>query len=88
MAEAAHLAGIPPQQISFTSARNTLLQFQAQFETISDSVLATMLATIAHRRVGKQPDRFEPRAVKRRMPHPLLTKPREEARKELLENNL
>jgi len=88
MAEAANLSGILPQEISFTSSLNTILQFQAQFTKMSDQVLAVMLATIANRRVGKQPDRFEPRAVKRRSPHALLTKPREQARKSLLENDL
>jgi hypothetical protein len=88
MAEAACLSGILPQQISFASSLNTILQFQAQFKEMSDQVLAVMFATIAHRRVGKQPDRFEPRAVKRRSPHALLNKPREEARKSLLENDL
>ena len=33
-------------------------------------------------KVGGRPDRYEPRAVKRRpKPHPLLTIPREEARR-------
>ena len=88
IAEAAYLSGILPQEISFTSSVNTLLQFQAEFKEMSVQVLAVMLATIAHRRVGKQPDRFEPRAVKRRSPHALLTMPREQARKRLLENDL
>ena len=36
-------------------------------------------------RVGNRPDRVEPRAVKRRpKPHPLLTKPRAQARAELV----
>jgi hypothetical protein len=88
MAKAANLSGILPQVISFTSSVNTILQFQAHFTKMSEQVLAVMLATIAHRRVGKQPDRFEPRAVKRRSPHDLLTKPREQARKALLKNDL
>jgi hypothetical protein len=88
MAQAAHLAGILPEQISFTSSLRTILQFQAQFQIMSTQVLAVMLATISQRRVGKQPDRFEPRAVKRRSRQALLTKPRAKARKELAENNL
>lgn len=80
MAQAAHLADILPEQISFTSSLKTILQFQAQFEKMDARVVATMLATISRRRVAKQPGRHEPRAVKRRSPHPLLTKPRAEAR--------
>lgn len=88
MAQAAHLAGLSPDQISFTSSLKTLLQFQAQFHAITSEITAILLATISHRRVGKQPDRLEPRAVKRRQPHAYLTKPRAEARKALLENSL
>jgi hypothetical protein len=41
----------------------------------------THLKNPAGHRVGHRPDRVEPRAVKRRpKPHPLLTKPRAEAR--------
>jgi hypothetical protein len=88
MAEAAQLAKILPEQISFTSSLKTLLQFQTVFEQMTPPTLAIMLATISWRRVGKQPDRFEPRAVKRRQPHAYLTTPRAEARKMLLENHL
>ncbi len=43
------------------------------------------LANLAGHRVGNRPDRVEPRAVKRRpKSHRLLTKPRAEARRELL----
>ena len=42
-------------------------------------------ANLAGHRVGNRPDRVEPRAIKRRpKPHRLLTKPRAEARLELL----
>ncbi|MCX7424148.1 MAG: hypothetical protein NTW96_00690 [Planctomycetia bacterium] len=41
----------------------------------------THLKNLAGHRVGHRPDRVEPRAVERRpKPHPLLTKPRAEAR--------
>ena len=88
IAQAAHLAGVLPEQISFTSSLNTILQFQAAFQQMSKHAIACMLATISQRRVGKQPDRFEPRAVKRRQPHAMLTKPRAELRNMLLENDL
>ena len=43
------------------------------------------LAGLAEQRIGHRPDRVEPRAIKRRpKPHTLLTKPRAEARAELL----
>jgi hypothetical protein len=43
------------------------------------------LAGLAELRIGDRPDRVEPRAIKRRpKPHKLLTKPRAEARAELL----
>ena len=42
------------------------------------------LESIASHRVGKRPNRVEPRAIKRRpKSHKLLTKPRDEARAEL-----
>ena len=42
-------------------------------------------AGLAELRIGDRPDRVEPRAIKRRpKPHKLLTKPRAEARAELL----
>ena len=88
IAEAAYASGIQPHQISFSSTVDTILQFQAEFKQPSNRALAVMLAVIANRRVGKQPDRVEPRAVKRRSPHALLTKPRAEARNELLQNDL
>lgn len=43
------------------------------------------LEFLSKQRAGHRPDRVEPRAVKRRpKPHKLLTKPRQEARDELL----
>ena len=56
---------------------------------MEDSVTTTLidahLANLAGHQVGNRPDRVEPRAVKRRpKPHRLLTKPRDQARTELL----
>jgi hypothetical protein len=43
------------------------------------------LTHLAGHEVGNRPDRVEPRAIKRRpKPHALLTKPRDEARADLL----
>lgn len=88
MAEAAHLTGILPQQISFTSSLRAVLQSLTKQTPMSDIEQATMYATMARRRVGKQPGRIEPRAVKKRSPHPLLTVPRAEARTRLIKNDL
>ena len=49
------------------------------------ALILLRLASGASQRVGLRPDRFEPRAIKRRKStHKLLTKPRDEARAELL----
>jgi len=48
-------------------------------------LIDAQLASLAEQLVGNRPNRVEPRAVKRRpKPHPLLTKPRDQARAELL----
>jgi len=51
----------------------------------AEKVIAAQLVSLATPRVGDRPNRIEPRAVKRR-PNPiaLLTKPRAEARADLL----
>ena len=54
-------------------------------ETLSRDNITRVLQEVKARgreRVGQRPDRVEPRAVKRRpKPHPLLTIPRDQARK-------
>lgn len=82
MAQAACLSEIYPHQISFTTSLNTILQFQTQFRQMNVTTIATMLATIAYHQVGKQPNRVEPRAIKRRpkSKYDFLTMPREESR--------
>ena len=58
--------------------------------TLDDDALGTLLidaawVSLATHVVGNRPGRIEPRAVKRRpKPHDLLTKPRAQARAELL----
>lgn len=75
IAQAAELADIRPEQISFKAALETILEFQA-YRAFPTSTLAVMHATIAFHRVGKQPHRNEPRVLKRRQKHSLLTQPR------------
>jgi hypothetical protein len=49
------------------------------------TLIDTHLRHMAKQLVGDRPDRVEPRAIKRRpKPHKLLTKPRTQARAELL----
>jgi hypothetical protein len=87
--QAALVYGKLPRQISFTGAVQAIAASWMCLATASSSKLAEMAAAqfeiIAGRRVGDRPNRVEPRAVKRRAkPHKLLTKPRDEARQELL----
>ena len=89
MLEAALAAERSPRQLSFTA---TLQKIAASWLTVCVAdeamlvlVVATHLEHLPGHRVGNRPNRVEPRAVKRRpKPHKLLTKPRAEARAELL----
>jgi hypothetical protein len=88
MAQAAQQAGIEPREVSFAGAVQTLNAFAPALELASAAdrprLLAVLLRTIARHRVGNRPDRYEPRAVKRRAkPIALLRVPREQARKRL-----
>jgi len=88
MAEAAERAGIEPREVSFAGAVQTLNAL-APFLMIASADVAhglmeVLLKSIAHHRVGDRPDRYEPRAVKRRAkPIALLVQPRSLARKRL-----
>ena len=87
--QAALAARRSPRQLSFTAA---LQKIAASWLTLPVSDEATLVLLVAvhlkhlpAHRVGHRPNRVEPRAVKRRpKPHKLLTKPRAEARAELL----
>ena len=89
MLEAARANHLLPRTLSFAAAKQTiatsfeLLVFQDRAKTAC--VIAAQIASLADQRVGHRPHRVEPCAVKRR-PNPiaLLTKPRKEARAELL----
>jgi putative transposase len=88
-AQAATLHGRHPREISFTATKQAV---EAAWSTLSTAAAAVQLAVGQHllkelskQRVGDRPDRCEPRAVKRRpKPQKWLTKPRAEARAELL----
>jgi hypothetical protein len=88
MAQAAERAGIEPRQVSFAGAVQTinalspLLMMAAADD--AQALIDVLLKAIARHRVGDRPDRYEPRAVKRRAkPIALLTEPRALARKRL-----
>jgi hypothetical protein len=79
----------PPRHLSFTAAMQAIAAGWVAVLLMDDSqraMLAQMhLENIAMHRVGNRPNRVEPRAIKRRpKSHDWLTKPRGEARAELL----
>jgi len=89
MAQAALLHAKPPRQLGFAGALQAIV---AAWDHATVAAPATLLE-LAHvqlrfmslQKIGHRPDRVEPRAIKRRpKPHKLLTKPRKEARAELL----
>lgn len=91
MAEAARVAAIKPRGLSFTGAWHTVRAFEEVhlYDPVRLRVdLPRLLDLIVKKRVGDRPDRYEPRAVKRRpKPHPLLRMPRKKA-KRLIERGI
>jgi Transposase DDE domain len=89
MAEAARTGKVSPSRVSFAGALHTVRAFEESHLYDAGRIradLPRLLELIAKKNhVGGRPDRYEPRAVKRRpKPHALLTMPRGEA-KELIE---
>ena len=87
--QSAEASGLSPRELSFTAAMQAIAASWVVAVLANPDVFCvlvdTHLANLAGHRVGNRPDRVEPRAVKRRpKPHRLLTKPRAEARLELL----
>ncbi len=89
MLQSARKAGVSPRALSFTAALQSIA-VSWLITALSDDaraalILNTALACIAEHPVGNRPGRVEPRAIKRRpKEHALLTKPRDQARAELL----
>jgi hypothetical protein len=86
MAEAAIDHGLHPREVSFKGTLQTLSAYRTLVERAAPAQLrrlyAAMLSAIASHRVGDRPDRYEPRAIKRRpKQHALLTMPRAEAKR-------
>jgi len=90
LAHAAAAVGVPPRELSFKGALQTLNAFAAVWPLAADreTLYATILHALATHRVGDRPDRIEPRAVKRRPKEQIfLTEPRAHARKRLLKRS-
>lgn len=88
MAAAAGAGGVEPREVSFAGAVQTINAFAPVLRLADEADLPRLwqilLRAIARHRVGDRPDRYEPRAVKRRpKPIALLTVPRDVARKRL-----
>ena len=88
MAQAALLADQIPRQLSFKHTAQIWASWQQRGRATHDAVsINALLTLIAEPRVGLRPGRVEPRALKRRpKSFALLTKPRNLARQEILEN--
>lgn len=87
--QSAKATGNSPRQLSFTAAMQSIAASWLVMVLIDDRVAAAVIeaaaTSCAGHLIGRRPDRVEPRAIKRRpKPHDLLTKPRAEARAELL----
>ena len=86
MAVAANENDIEPRQVSFKGAKQALTAFAPKIEAAWPEdrapLIDAMLTTIAYHRVGDRPERWEPRARKRRpKPGTRLTQPRHIAKR-------
>jgi hypothetical protein len=91
MAEAARVVEVSPRMLSFTGALHTVRSFEEGHlydPARIEADLPRLLELIGKKRVGDRPDRYEPRAVKRRpKPYPRLNIPRRAA-KRLIERGI
>jgi hypothetical protein len=87
MAQAAVAAAVRADEVSFTGAVQTLNAFLPQMRTLhtaddAQALWEVLLWAVGAHRVGDRPDRYEPRAVKRRPKNfPRLREPRAAARR-------
>lgn len=87
MSQSALLANIQPRTISFKHSLQLWLVWVQQAAEYDEGKLLVLFSLVAQQRVGNRPGRIEPRAVKRRSkPYPLLTKPRQFAREDVIKN--
>ena len=88
MLDAAKRSGLSPRQLSFSAAVETIAaswMVVVVDESLTVRLVEIELTHLARHRVGNRPNRVEPRAIKRRpKEHRLLTKPRAQARAELI----
>jgi hypothetical protein len=88
MAQAAAVHACLPRRLSFTAAKILIHNFAPHLSTTRGDerrrIEGELLQAIASCRVGNRPGRKEPRAVKKRhQKYSYLTKPRDQARKQL-----
>jgi hypothetical protein len=85
MAEAAMVEKVKPRRLSFKGALHTVRAFEEchLYDPVRiQADLPKLIELIGKKRVGDRPDRYEPRAVKRRpKPYPRLKMPRSEAKR-------
>lgn len=85
MAEAARDDDVDPRALSFVGAVHTVRAFEESHlydPARIEADLPRLLELIGEKCLADRPDRYEPRAVKRRpKPHPLLTMAREKAKR-------
>ena len=88
MAQAALLADRLPRQLSFKHTVQLWIAWDRHANSIAhDYKLYDLFVLIAQQQVGDRPGRIEPRAIKRRLkPYPLLTKPREMTKADILKH--
>ncbi len=88
MAQSALLVDVLPRQLSFKHTVQLWLAWcQQSPAAVTQADEGILFILIGQKRVGKRPDRVEPRAVKRRpKSYPLLMEPREKARENIRKN--
>ena len=87
--QSARQAGVSPRGLSFTAAVQAIAASWLVIALCDDVAAAVLIevtsVNLAEHVIGQRPGRTEPRAIKRRpKPHDLLTKPRDQARAELM----
>jgi hypothetical protein len=91
MAQAAALAEVRADEVSFTGALQTINAFLPEMRAVHTGqdvqvLWEVLLWAVGEHRVGNRPDRYEPRRVKRRAKkYPRLKEPRPQARRRLRE---
>jgi hypothetical protein len=89
MVQAAAAAGVRADEVSFTGALQTVNAFLPEMRAVqtaeeTQALREVLLWAVGEHRVGNRPDRYEPRAVKRRPKnYPRLSEPRAAAQRRL-----